>query len=168
VFGTLAVPVITRMMAGLWEGYDASRDSRVGNLLVSTAAILVAIFSIPGPENLRRQVAAAFPAGAVDYIRKTNLAGPMFNEFVWGGYLMWALPERKIFIDGRADFYDYAGVLSEYGDWYLVQEDPRRLLDKYGVKFCLLTPTAPEANVLPLLPGWREVYRDGNSVIFAR
>jgi hypothetical protein len=105
---------------------------------------------------------------AVEFIRKTGLSGPMLNDFTWGGYLMWALPEEKVFIDGRSDVYDWTGVFMEYGRWAMVEEDPRRLLDKYGVKFCLLSSSAPMANVLPYVPGWREVYRDELSVIFAR
>ena len=29
----------------------------------------------------------------------------MFNNFVWGGYLMHAWPEQRVFIDGGTDHY---------------------------------------------------------------
>ena len=144
------------------------RDSRPGNLLAISLAMGITIWAIPDRRNIEKQIAAANPVHAVEFIRKSGLSGPMMNDFVWGGYLMWALPEEKVFIDGRADVFDWTGVLSEYGRWATLEEDPRRLLDKYGVKFCLLAPSAPMAHVLPYVPGWREVYRDGLSVIFSR
>jgi hypothetical protein len=90
------------------------------------------------------------------------------NEYVWGGYLTWALPEHRVFIDGRADVFDWTGVLAEYGRWYTLQEDPQKLLEKYGIQFCLLRPEAPEAQVLPHLTGWRRAYRDERAVVFVR
>ena len=36
----------------------------------------------------------------------------MINDFFWPGTLMWALPEEKVFIGGRADVLDWTGVLS--------------------------------------------------------
>src|SRR5207249_3280406 len=51
-----------------------------------------------------------FPVAAVKSFltkRHTNLVlhGEMFNDYGWGGYLMLTLPERRVFIDGRNDFY---------------------------------------------------------------
>jgi hypothetical protein len=30
-----------------------------------------------------------------------HLQGPIFNDFDWGGFLIYALPEFKVTIDGR-------------------------------------------------------------------
>jgi hypothetical protein len=92
----------------------------------------------------------------------------MLNEYEYGGYLSWALPEQKVFIDGRADVYAWTGVFQDYGAWATLREDPQLLLDKYGIDFCLLSRAAPLARVMPYLPGWRERYSDSRSVIFAR
>ena len=92
----------------------------------------------------------------------------MLNEYVWGGYLIWAAPERKVFIDGRADIFDWTGVLNEYGRWATLREDPRLLLDKYNVDYCLLRAGAPMAQVLPHMAGWRRAYHDSIAVVFVR
>ena len=122
----------------------------------------------PGAQDLERQIRDQSPAGAVEFIRRTGLSGPMVNHYDWGGYLMWALPEQKVFIDNRGDVFDWAGVLAEYGRWVTVKEDPKILLEKYGVQYCLLPTTAPMAFVLPHMPGWKQVYSDKVSIIFAR
>jgi hypothetical protein len=92
----------------------------------------------------------------------------MLNEYVYGGYLIWAAPERKVFIDGRADVYEPAGILAEYGKWATLQEDPRALLDRYGIRLCLLSRQHPMSHVMPVLAGWKLVYSDELSVVFAR
>ncbi len=44
---------------------------------------------------------AGHPYEAVQKIKQEGLKGNMFNEYSWGGYLIWKLPEHKVFIDGR-------------------------------------------------------------------
>jgi len=43
-----------------------------------------------------------FPIAAVKFLKTQPPADLIiFNEFWWGGYLIWTLPEAKIFLDGR-------------------------------------------------------------------
>ena len=81
---------------------------------------------------------------------------------------MWALPEHKVFIDGRGDVFDWTGVLEEYGRWATLAEDPQLLLDKRAIRFCLLRREAPLSHVIPHLPGWRLDYADDVAVVFVR
>jgi len=92
----------------------------------------------------------------------------MLNEYVHGGYLTWALPEQKVFIDGRADVYAWTGVFADYGAWATLRADPNLLLDKYQIDWCLLSQSAPLARVMRYLPGWSERYSDSQSAIFIR
>jgi hypothetical protein len=105
---------------------------------------------------------------ALDFIKHAGLSGRMVNQYVYGGYLIWAAPQYKVFVDGRGDIFELTGVLSEYGNWILVNEDPKTLLDKYHINFCLLSHDAPVTHVLPLVPGWKLVYSDTLSAVFAR
>ncbi len=77
----------------------------------------------------------------------------MLNDYGFGGYLIWALPEQKVFIDGRADIYEWAGTFKEYGDWKSLAADPRQLLDKYHARLCILPVHEPMARMMPYLPG---------------
>jgi hypothetical protein len=49
------------------------------------------------------QVAGSFPEAAVGYIQKHHLPGPLYNDFTWGGYLMWRLPQMRVANDGRTN-----------------------------------------------------------------
>ena len=138
------------------------------NAVLIFAALGVAFVAFPAQSALVSQVDRGNPVEAVDFIRRTHLTGRMLNEYVYGGYLSWALPEQKVFIDGRADVYAWTGVFEDYGAWATLREDPNRLLDKYRIDLCLLSRSAPLARVMRYLPGWSERYSDSQSVIFAR
>jgi hypothetical protein len=57
------------------------------------------------PKGLRETVGKVFPAKAADHVRAQGYAGPLYNDFNWGGYLIWALPELPVAIDGRTNLH---------------------------------------------------------------
>lgn len=167
VFGILAAPILSRMLAGLWDNYDAERDRPVLNACFIGVALVVAVLGFPSRQVLGMDVERDTPVKAVSFLTTHHVYGRMLNDYVYGGYLIWAAPEYPVFVDGRADVFEWTGVLGEFGRWATLQSDPRALLDKYKVDFCLLSRGAPMAQVLPLL-GWHAIYSDNLSVIFTR
>lgn len=168
VFGLLAAPVVSRLLGNFWDGYDEEKDKPAINAAFLILASAVIFLAFPSRVALAKQVEDGSPVKAVEYIKAHQLQGNMLNAYDYGGYLIWALPEHPVFIDGRADLYEWSGVLTQFAKWATLQEDPNLLLDKYNVSFCLLERSSPVAQVLPLLPEWKEVYSDNASVIFVR
>jgi hypothetical protein len=168
IFGMLTAPVLCRLLATAWEGYDSRRDSAWGGAFVLACIALAVVLGFPSQKNLEQQVEAHNPVKAVEFLKQSGLSGNMVNEFVFGGYLIWAAPERKVSMDGRGDVYEAAGVLGEFGKWALLEADPNEFLHTHHVRICFLSRHAPMARVLPLLPGWTQVYSDNLAVIFAR
>jgi len=155
VFGVLAAPILCRLLSNALDRYESARDRWQANAVMMLLASIVVALSFPGPAELESQVKKDNPAQAVEYIRRTGLSGRMLNDYVYGGYLIWALPEHKVFMDGRADVYEWTGVLSEYAAWAQLRSDPKILLDKYRVDFCLLSKGAPMSRVLSIFPAGR-------------
>jgi hypothetical protein len=167
VFGILAAPILSRMLADLWDNYDPQRDRPVLNAWFIGFSLLVAVLAFPSRRVLAMEVERDNPVKAVSFLKTHHVSGRMLNDYVYGGYLIWAAPEYPVFIDGRGDVFEWTGVLGEFGSWAMLQSDPHALLDKYRVDFCLLSHDAPMARVLPLL-GWNAIYSDSFSVIFTR
>jgi hypothetical protein len=171
-WGIVAAPILCRQLAGVWEGYSPARDRILPNAFLIAGSLGVAVAAFPSQSALVSQVNRGNPVEAVDFIRSAHLSshltGRMLNEYVYGGYLSWALPEQKVFIDGRADVYAWTGVFADYGAWATLREDPNRLLDQYQIDWCLLTRSAPLARVMRYLPGWSVRYSDSQAVIFTR
>jgi hypothetical protein len=168
VFGILAAPILSRMLSTSWDGYDIEQDRPVPNALLISISLLVAFLGFPTYRSLAKQVEETSPVRAVEFMKTHHLSGHMLNEYVYGGYLIWAAPEDPVFVDGRGDVFETTGVLADYGRWATLESDPHTLLDKYGIEFCLLGRDSPMAHVLPLLHGWKAIYSDSMSVIFAR
>lgn len=42
-----------------------------------------------------------YPSKAVNYLKYQPATGEIFSQYGWGGYLIWKIPGRKVFIDGR-------------------------------------------------------------------
>lgn len=92
-----------------------------------------------------------YPKDAVSFLRENMPKGQMFSEYGWGGYLIWRLPEKRVFIDGRmpswrwgqnppgetgAAFDDYNSLLQGEIDYKLV-------FNKYGVDTVLWPVSGP-------------------------
>ena len=168
IFGILAAPVLSRMLSTFWVDYRAEQDRIWPNATIMGASLLAICLAFPHIQSLEKQMRIASPVKAVEFLKANHLAGPMLNDYTYGGYLIWAAPEYPVFIDGRADIFEWTGVFGEYMNWSTLQSDPNLLLKKYKINYCLLTPQSEMAHVLPLLPDWKNVYSDSNSVIFAR
>jgi hypothetical protein len=167
-WGIIAAPILCRQLAGAEDQHDRVRDRPLANAVFILASLAVSFAAFPAHNALVSQVRRGNPVEAVDFIRRSHLTGRMLNQYVYGGYLSWALPEQKVFIDGRADVYAWTGVFEDYGAWATLRDDPRRLLDKYRIDWCLLSQSAPLTRVMRYLPGWSERYSDSGSVIFTR
>jgi hypothetical protein len=168
VFGLLAAPIVSRLISTSRDSYSVEQDHPLPNAVLITLALATVIFTFPSQKDLQKQVADGNPVKAVEFIKTRHLSGHMLNAFDYGGYLIWALPEQPVFVDGRADVYEWSGVLEEFAKWATLQSDSNALLDKYGVDFCLLERGSLMANVMPLLPNWKVIYTDDVSVIFVR
>jgi hypothetical protein len=166
VFGVVVAPIVCRVLAGCWESYDPARDLRVVNAFCMVLAATFAVIAFPGPEALAAQERAGNPVGAVAFIRNARLSGPMLNAYDFGGYLIWSLPEHKVFVDGRADVFDWTGVLDEFKRWSQLEEDPQILLKKYRIHFCVLETGSAIAHVMPYLPGWHPAFEDSMGSVF--
>jgi hypothetical protein len=66
------------------------------------------------PAGLDARVARRFPAAAALAVALSGRPGPLYNDFNWGGYLIWALPHLPVAIDGRTNLHGDARI-ERYG-----------------------------------------------------
>ena len=102
--------------------------------------------------------AATYPAGAVAYLRANALDGAIFNEYHWGGYLIYQLyPRYQVFIDGRADVYGDA-LVTRYRSTTRLAPGWRDLLAEHDVRLALLGKDSALAAALRDHPNWETLY----------
>ena len=90
----------------------------------------------------------------------------MLNHYPWGGYLMHAMPEHKVFVDGRTDFYG-ENFIREFTDTMSLSTNWPVALDKYDVSWTLIRSDHRLNQVLPLL-GWTPAYTDAVASVYCK
>lgn len=117
-----------------------------------------------------------YPYKAVAYIKENKLEGNMMNEYSWGGYLIWQLPEHKTFIDGRMAAWriNDTYLMEDHRKIYFKTEENEELLknylETYDIKWILHRPNSPIVKYLGEKNGdvWETIYEDDTSVIIMR
>ncbi|PKN52924.1 MAG: hypothetical protein CVU55_06805 [Deltaproteobacteria bacterium HGW-Deltaproteobacteria-13] len=81
------------------------------------------------------------PVKEVAFLKKCKLEGPVFNDYVIGGYLVWDLyPDYKVFIDPRGGLYQNR-VFPDYMEFtskHVTREDIRQFTEKYPFKIVIM------------------------------
>jgi hypothetical protein len=135
------------------------------------------IISYKTTENIELwSEAKKYPYGAVKYVKENKLEGKMMNEYSWGGYLIWQLPEYKTFIDGRMAAWRIDGnyLMEDHRKIYLKTEKNEELvkkyLEEYNISWILHKPDSSIVKYLKEKNGdvWETVYEDDISVIIVR
>jgi hypothetical protein len=165
LFAPLAALVLSRWM----PDYDPSIDKHSVNAVLVLVALTAMARYLPSETTLREHVSNEFPVQAVDFMKQHRVPGRMFNEYFFGGYLVWELvPEHRVFIDGRGDVYEPAGVFPDYMDIMGLKPDALALLRGYRIDSCLIHRNSPLATLLVADPDWKRTYEDELSAIFVR
>jgi hypothetical protein len=106
VMAVVGVMILASTIAG--SETAAIRLPKLGTTIALLAAGLAmpAGFRILQVNNARlaNDLAKNMPVHAVEAVRAKGYAGPLYNDYNWGGYLIWAL-RMPVSIDGRAAFY---------------------------------------------------------------
>jgi hypothetical protein len=170
LFGVTALPVLAIHINAAWKRLPDWRGIRgvfdrdaktgttapyVGVLLALFALLAVSHGRVAGIEVIPNAVSPEeFPVAVVQRARAAHVNGRIYNDYTWGGYMIYAWPEQKVFIDGGADFYGPQLTRT----WTMIgQLQPfwRDSLEKFGVNLALVPTGAAFTHELLREPDWR-------------
>lgn len=164
--GIVLAPVLAKMLDFI-PPYRVELDTPV----INTFAILLMIAGVAyfwsKESQLQQKVNDQYPAGAISYLQAHPASGSIVNYYLWGGYINWKDPKVKVFVDGRADIFDYSGVFTDYLNLLALQE-PDAVLDKYKARYVLFPYNEPLTYLLQHSSKWKTAFSDQNSVLFER
>lgn len=110
-----------------------------------------------------------YPVRAVSWMKRHKVSGRIFNEYSWGGYLDWELPESRIFIDGRTGVLLYPrGFLKSWKSAVETRPGWRTTFEKGAPDYALLLPDDYLSAQLALEPGWELLFKDNISALYHR
>jgi hypothetical protein len=102
------------------------------------------------------------PQGAIAALRQCP--DNLYNRYDQGGYLLWLVPERRVYLDGRQDPYPPALILEQ-----IRLENGRGAYPDVFTRFnihCVYLPTVSPTVTELERAGWAVAYRDADWVVF--
>ena len=179
----IAAPILARITINLGEKKIFAKLIRVlktRNDFLYVVSCIIGIFlifySLPSLARyeLKTDTSSGIPRGAADFLTKLKINGNMFNEYGFGGYLIWRLyPDKKVFIDGRLlepDVYnEYQIVTSTKKGQSQSWAD---IIKKYDISCFIMSSLSYHGQIYPIVEKlfdsdeWVLIYCDPLSLIF--
>lgn len=117
------------------------------------------------------QSPVVYPCRAVDFL-KNQKPGNIFNTYEWGGFLIWQLPDFKVFVDGRMPAWQHPSGKSPYTIFLEIiqaRSGWERTIQNYKINWLLIAPgTFLDLELKKHPRNWiKEVYRDKTAVVYS-
>jgi hypothetical protein len=82
-----------------------------------------------------------YPTKAVAYLKENSCKGNIFNSYNYGGYLIWQLPDVKVYIDGRMPSWvnNNQNYFNDYLDFINKEESRKEQINKYNIRCVLVS-----------------------------
>lgn len=191
-FAIAAVPVLSRQLEPTWnqwikniketeaikkinyffegqEGLSKPLPGNLGNLInILIILLLLFVFTVKliwtsGKEMIEQTTQNNYPLAAVEWLKQNKPEGILLNEYNSGGYLVWALREYPVFVDGRTDMYGDQ-ILKDWVTLVQVEKGWQTLLEKYHIGIVMVEPDRPIVERL-IENRWTKGYEDSLAVI---
>jgi hypothetical protein len=154
-----------------WYGEETGRLPgwllRFTEVLAVAGAVVVLVLRVSAGRALEfRLDHLLLPVAAVEFIQRHHLTGPLYNDYNFGGYLLWkAWPDLPVFIDGRTEVYK-GPVLEEYLRISRAEPGWQAAVKRHDIRLFLVRPERSISMALLEHPGWDLVYFDYNAVVY--
>jgi len=169
LFAIFFAPILVVILTRWLPRYDRAKEIYFLNGAIILVILGAMFWYFPSRDDYASTVDKEFPVAAVQYLNTHSVPGPMYNSYEFGGYLLWArAPEHKVFIDGRTEVYERAGVFADQVNLINLKPGSLAIFQKYGIQSCLLSPGEATSTVLAALPDWQKLFEDSHSVLYVR
>jgi len=160
-----------RALAAVGSDDSAPRGPRLRFPLygLASVALAVALFRTGGPAwRVPDFPPQRFPLAALAAADKNSLGARMFTSDQWADYMIYRYwPTRRVFIDGRSDFYGPA-LGAQYLEALSARHGWEQIFAQYQFDVALLPAEWPLATVLKVRPDWQLEYDDGQALLLRR
>jgi hypothetical protein len=146
------------------------KPNKAAKLLLVIAAVLFSIailYSVYAEFQPYSRRYYDYPVKAVAYLKQHQCPGNLFNDYNYGGYLIWKLPKQPVFIDGRMVTWTY--YMNEY---LAVVQHPKTYqatFAKYRID-CALLNNQRESGLLKILKAdeWKSIINNNDSTLLVK
>jgi hypothetical protein len=168
-FVFVSAPLVVAGLDSWWQEARISPLLRKVLLVLPPSAMgILALLIVRDPRYLLPHDGVPYPEGAIRFVKEQRLSGGIFNEHIWGGFLLWeGRPGLRPMIDGRAylksDFDEMEALRAARPGW-------QRLFRERAIGMALLSYPAGAppwlADALFADPNWALVHWDDVSRLY--
>ena len=158
---------VTELLARKANVQESIDESAKGYLWPVVAILVVMGYAAGDRANFKFD-ATAVPVAAVEFMKKEQIPGNMFNNDEFGDYIIYsAYPQYKVFFDGRADIYgqeklqDYLNVFNMNPGW-------EKAFKKYDINWVIWNVSTPLSQYLTINKDWKLIYSDNVATIHVK
>lgn len=163
-----AIWVIGDCGRALWRGHSFAFSR--GQIVLSAIAVAASLFLVSisrqiSAPSLHAMIEQSFPVKAVEYVNAHQLPGPLFNDYDWGGFLLWSLPRLPVVIDGRLNLFGEDRLERSINTWNGHpgwQSDP----DLAGAELVIGNKQRMLVSLLRSDPRFKILYEDNIAAVF--
>ncbi len=181
LFGFFALPILAGNIGGIFSlGKKEKNPARESG--ITLLYIFILIFAAYANWQFVAQYRQNYGIGllprtesAAEFIRQENITGPIFNNYDFGGYLIFNLPAKeKVFVDNRPEAYPDSFFSKVYKPMQENQDVFKKVDEGYNfnaVVFYRNDITPWGMNFLKMIksdPNWAPVYSDNYAVIYLK
>ena len=142
------------------------RQSRAGQ-----AAVTVVAFALAAETGLfspRLVPSETYPAGALAFMRSRDLYGNILCKYSWNDYLIFhEAPKDRVFIDSRFEMVYPSRIINAFFKFSRAARDAGHTLADFPNDYVLIEPNTSSERVMAGASGWKLIYSDGNSMLYA-
>lgn len=175
-FAIVAAPVLSRHLNTWLEerGWRLARPRPARGMALALNIVLLVVISLGAiakiayalnPIMVATAQIDALPVDAARFLNTIQPDGKMFNSYNWGGYLMFAVPQYPVFVDGRTDLFDDQ-LLSQ---WLETEQGHnwQTTFQQFNIHLTVIEHDSGLAEALRrVMPIWQEIYQDKQASIF--
>ena len=163
----LVLPLFAKDLSAWIPPYRVGLDKPWLNAPIMIVFAVVVVLQFPTDRQLLDSGSDSFPNDALAYLQHFHPKGNVFNDYQWGGYLIWNARQIPVFVDSRVDIFEHNGVFKDYLDAMRLKET-FRVFDTYSIRYVLFRKNEPLSYLLEHTPGWKVDYQDNTSILFER
>lgn len=117
-----------------------------------------------------------YPSSAIYYLSNSIPKGQIFSDYNWGGYLIWKLPQKKVFVSGLMPVWksdklppdQSKNAMKDYMNIITGKVDYKPIFENFDID-TVLFPNKSSTFIKNLEEdGWRMVYKDQVAIIYRK
>ncbi len=180
LFGFFSIPFAGLLIVECSRLFPSLNNVRSRNWFLSIGIVLLSTFFINRAEIIRSYRALGITvahdsAGAGEFIRQQSIAGPLFNDFDSGSYLIWyVFPRIRPFVDNRPEAYRAAFYNEVYAPLHQNEEVWKEVNEMYGFNALVYSFSNKSPWTFPFIirrlqdPAWAPVFANRYTIVFLK